>query len=293
MAAGRPIWKGSISFGLVTIPVGLYVAVRSQSVSFNLLHESCHTKIKEKRFCPYHNAEIGWNEVVRGYQYEKGKWVVFNDEDFDKLPIPSKRAIEIDAFVKEDEVDPILYNQAYFLEPTEGGDKPYALLMKALEKKGLIGIAKIAIREKEQLCALRPKDGFILLETLYFPDEVRIDKERGVTAKVSEPELKLANHLIELLTKPFDPEGYHDQHREAILAMVDAKLRGEEIEEPKAPRPSKVVDLMDALRASVAQSQKGGKTKAAAPTKTAKAPTRITKKRAAAASQKRHTKKAS
>lgn len=277
----KAMWSGVISFGMVTIPVKLYSATQSRDISFNLLHATCGTRLQQKRWCPTDDVEVPWSETVRGYEYAKGEYVTLTDEDFERLPLPSKHTIELSAFVEESEIDPVFYEKSYFLEPDKKGEKPYALLLKALEKKHLTAIATITIRKKEQLCALRPRDGVVMLETLYYPDEVRL--EHGVDldkAKVNERELEMAFTLIELLRKPFEPEEYQDHYREALAQLIDAKLEGRDVVKSPPAREAKVLDLADALRKSVEAAKKGGRARTAA----AKAPARRPARRARKAS---------
>lgn len=261
----RAIWSGSISFGMVTIPVKLFGATESKDISFNLLHSTCGTRLKQVRWCPTDEVEVPWNETARGYEYAKGQYVVLTDEDFEKLPLPSKHTIDLTAFVEEQEIDPVFYERSYYLAPDERGVKPYALLLKALEKKKLAAIATITIRKKEQLCTLRPQSGVMMLETLYYPDEVRAKPEvEAGASKVTERELDMAFTLIELLRKPFEPEEYKDHYREALGELIEAKLEGREVVESPPPGESKVLDLADALRRSVEAAKKGAKPKPAA-----------------------------
>jgi DNA end-binding protein Ku len=261
----RAIWSGSISFGMVTIPVKLYGATESKDISFNLLHSTCGTRLKQVRWCPTDEVEVPWSETVRGYEYAKGQYVVLTEEDFGKLPLPSKHTIELSAFVEEREIDPVFYERSYYLEPEERGAKPYALLMRALEKKKLAAVATITIRKKEQLCALRPHEGVLMLETLFYPDEVRAkpDVEVG-NAKVTDRELDMAFTLIELLQKEFEPGEYRDHYREALTELIEAKLEGREVVESPPSDDGKIIDLADALRRSVEAAKKGGKPKPAA-----------------------------
>lgn len=262
----RAIWSGSISFGMVTIPVKLYGATESKDISFNLLHSTCGTRVKQVRWCPTDEIEIPWNETVKGYEYAKGQYVVLTDEDFEKLPLPSKHTIELSAFVKAEEIDPVYYERSYHLAPDERGEKPYALLLQTLEKKGLTALAAITIRKKEQLCALRPKDGALMLETLYYPDEIRAQPEVELDkAKITERELEMAFTLIDLLRKPFDPEEYKDHYREALSQLIEAKLDGRDVVKSPAGRETKVIDLADALRQSVEAAKKGKPKPAARP----------------------------
>jgi DNA end-binding protein Ku len=248
----RSIWNGLITFGMVSIPVKLFVATESKDVSFNQLHATCHSRLKQVRWCPVCEREVAWDEIVRGYEYAKDQYVMLTDEDFEKLPLPSQRVIELSAFVEAHEIDPVYYEKSYYLEPDEAGVKPFTLLMRALKDKGLTAIAKIAIRNKERLCALRPFDGTLVLETLYYPDELRVRKGVELPAiEVSERELHMAYQLIDLLAEPFDPGKYHDEYRAALMAIIEAKIQGQEVVAPPPPAEAKVTDLMAALQASV------------------------------------------
>lgn len=253
----RSIWNGVISFGMVSIPVKLYTATEDKDISFNLLHKECGTRLKQQRWCPVHERAVEWSEIARGYEYAKDEYITMEDSDFEKLPLPSKRAVELSAFVDAAQIDPIYYQRTYYLEPEEKGVKPYALLMRALKEKQLTGIAKIAIRNKEQLCALRPMDGALVLETLFYPDEIREVPSELPETKVSDLELKTAEALIDLLKDDFEPEKYKDEYRQALMQVIDAKLEGEELSAPKAARPAKITDLMTALKASVEAAKKG------------------------------------
>ncbi len=255
----RSIWNGVISFGMVSIPVKLYTATEDKDISFNLLHKECGSKLKQLRWCPVHERAVEWSEIARGYEYEKGEYVVMDDSDFEKLPLPSKHTVELSAFVDASQIDPIYYQRTYYLEPEEKGVKPYALLMKALKDKKLTGVAKIAIRNKEQLAAVRPMDGTLVLETLYYPDEIREVPTEITSTKVSDKELKMAEALIDLLKDDFKPEEYKDEYRDALQKLIEAKLEGQEITAPKAARPAKITDLMTALKASVEAAKKGQK----------------------------------
>ena len=257
----RSIWNGVVSFGMVSIPVKLYTATESKDVSFNTLHKKCGTRIKQLRWCPTCEKEVEWGDVVRGYEYTKEEYVVLTDDDFAKLPLTSKHTIDLAAFVKSDAIDPIFYEKSYYLEPDETGIKPFVLLMRALHKKGLTAVAKLAIRNKERLCALRAYDGTLMLETLYYPDEVRVQKGADLpSVKVSEKELGMAFSLIDLMLEEFKPEEYKDHYREALMEIINAKLQGAQIVAAPAPPRGKVVDLMSALKASVEAAKDGRKT---------------------------------
>ncbi len=264
--AARAMWSGTISFGLVTIPVKLFSATSSHNVSFNLLHKSCKSRVKYQVFCPEHEKEVPRSDLVKGYEYAKDQYVILDEEDFDKLPVPSKKVVELTAFVKLEQVDPVFFESSYYLAPDTIGKKAYSLLVKSLKEKGLIGIGKIALRQQERICALRAKDDGIVLSTLLYADEVK-EMPEGVPEQqdVSEKELKMATSLIDLLTEEeFDPKQYKDEYQTALMTMIDQKIAGEEIvETPEPKKPAKVVDLMAALRASVEAAEKkrsgGGK----------------------------------
>lgn len=257
----RPIWKGTISFGMVSIPVKLYTATESKDISFRQLHETDHARIQYQRYCPVDERKVELDEIVKGYEYGKDRYVVVTDEDFDKLPVPGKHTIELSAFVDAADIDPIYYEKTYYLEPEEIGAKPYALLTKALEEKKKVAIAKIAIRNRERLCALRLLDGQLALETLLYGDEVRPPAEVP-EFEISDAEMKVALALIELLEEDFDINKYRDEYRDALARMIEAKLEGQEIVAPEEPaEPAPAVDLMAALKASVeaARARKGEK----------------------------------
>jgi DNA end-binding protein Ku len=263
----RPTWKGVISFGMVNVPVHLTPATKSKDVSFRQLHATCKTPLREKRWCPVCDREVPQGEVARGYGYGKGKFVMLSEEDFESLPLASRHTIGLQAFVKEDEIDPLFYDKSYFLEPEEAGLKGYALLQKALEEKGLAAIAKVALQRKERLCALRSVEGALLLDTLHYADEIREeDRPKVPKALVNKRELDVAHSLIEALTEEFDPEQYEDEYRKAVLELIEAKLEDKDpkdlTEEAEPEKPTGNGDLLEALRASV-KAVKGGGTKGA------------------------------
>jgi len=262
----RSLWNGVISFGMVSIPVKLFTATESKDVSFHLLHRICNSRLKQLRWCPICDREVEWAEIVRGYEYGKEQHIVFSEEDFASLPVASKHTVEVSAFVKAEEIDPVFYEKSYYVEPDDIGAKPFALLLQALETKGLTAIAKIAVREKERLCALRLMDGTLMLETLFYADEIRVEKGKEMPAtRAGEREMAMALTLIDLLTEEFEPEKYQDEYRIAVTAAIEAKLEGKELEEAAPPPPAKVTDLMAALRASVeaAKKRKGEEPEAA------------------------------
>ena len=271
----RPIWRGAISFGMVAIPVRLYTATQSKDIPFRQLHREDHSRVRQLRWNANLDREVPYDEIVRGYEYAKDRYVILEPEDFDNLPLPTKQTIAIKAFVQLEEIDPVFYERAYYLEPDETGAKPFALLLRALEAKGLTAIAQVAIRNKQRLCALRPgAEGRVLLETLYYPDEIRTAAlDPFESAEVSDDELQMAFTLIEMLEAPFAPADYRDEYRDALMQLIEAKLEGQEIVEAEAPETAKVVDLMAALRASVEAAGKrdGGAEQEPTPAEHAKA----------------------
>jgi DNA end-binding protein Ku len=248
----RAIWTGVISFGLVTIPVKLFAATESRDVSFNQLHKKCKTRIKEMRWCPHCERQVEWEEVTKGYEYEKGEYVEITPEDLESLPVPGKQIVSIESFVELNEIDPIYFDKAYYLEPEESAVKPFGLFMQAVHSKKLVGIGTVAIRTKERNCCLRTVGNTLVLNTLLYTDEIRVDtKEDLKPTKVSPQEMKMANSLIDMMKADFNPDEYQDHYREAVQEMVEAKLKGKETVKTSAPKGGKVLDLMDALQASL------------------------------------------
>ena len=265
----RAIWRGAISFGMVSIPVKLYTATESHDVSFRQLAEEDLKPIKYLRWSPTLDREVQFGEIKKGYEYAKDQFVVLEDEDFENLPVPSKHTIAITQFVAQSEIDPVFFEKLYYLDPDEAGMKPYTLLLRAMEEKGLIAIGKLAMRQKEQLVAIRPHEGHLTVEMLLYPDEVRPFEGIDVShVKVSKDEMKMAFALIDMLHEPFDPAAFEDEYRDVLMNMITTKLEGGEvvISSPEEA-PAQTVDLMAALRASIeaTKSRKtGASTKAAA-----------------------------
>jgi DNA end-binding protein Ku len=247
------MWKGAISFGLVTIPVAVYPATEEKSLKFNQLHDQDMGRIRYKRVCSVDGEEVDFEHIVKGYEVEKDRYVILTDDDLDAVPVESSRAIDIQQFVELDEIDPILFKKSYYLVPDETGAKAYALLRKALSEENKVGIAKVSFRDKEHLAALRFKDRVFVLETMYWPDEIRAAEFDTVVAdeRVRANEVDMAKSLIENLTEPWNPESFRDEYREALLDIVEKKVAGEPIEAPAEAAPARVVDLMEALKASV------------------------------------------
>jgi DNA end-binding protein Ku len=254
----RAMWKGAISFGLVTIPVSVYPATEEKGLKFNQLHDEDGGRIRYKRVCEKDGEEVTFEHIVKGFEVEKDRYVVLTDEDFDAVPVESSRAIDIERFVDLDDIDPVMFKKSYYLIPEETGAKAYALLREAMSEDGRVGIAKVSFRDKEHLAALRFKDDAFVLETMYWPDELREADFGGVDVggKVTDQEMAMARQLIESLAGAWEPDQFSDEYREGLLEIVEAKLHGQEIE-VVAPEPTaKVVDLMEALKASVAAAKK-------------------------------------
>ncbi|HEX6444971.1 MAG TPA: Ku protein [Streptosporangiales bacterium] len=268
----RSIWKGAISFGLVSIPVKLYSATEERSVAFHQVHREDGGRIKYRRVCTVDGEEVSYSDIAKGYELPTGEMVVLTDEDFADLPISTSRAVDVLKFVPLEQVDPIYFNKSYYLEPEGQGAKPYALLRDALEESGQIALVKIALRQREQLATLRVRDGVFVLETMLWPDEIRaaefdfLDED----IEVRPQELAMAKSLIEQMSGDFEPEEYTDAYREALQAVIEAKVEGREVVAPEEPEEAgTVVDLMSALRASV-EAAKSGRAEEPATAKKAK-----------------------
>lgn len=250
----RPLWKGAISFGMVSIPVKLYTATEDKDIHFNMLHEKDLSRVRQKLVCAEEEVDIERDEVVKGYEISPGRYVVLEDQDFENVPVVTTHTIDITDFVDLKEIDPILYQKTYYLEPEEIGMKPFALLMRALEDTNRVAIAKVTLRQKEQLCTLRIYEDTIALETMFYADEIRSPKDLSVPGKdvkVSDKELAMAKSLVDMLSSDaFDFAEYKDDYREALMTVIRAKAEGETIEAPQ-PAAAKITDLTEALRASV------------------------------------------
>jgi DNA end-binding protein Ku len=265
----RSIWKGAVSFGLVNINVALYLATESTSkVSFNLLCPEHKSRIKNKRWCPEGDHEVAWGEVVRGYEYEKGSYVELDDDDLEKLPLKSSKTIDVEGFIEDSDLDgDVYYERAYYLEPDKTSQKAYALFKDTLEKTGRVGIAKFALRDRERLVSLRPHDGAIVLNTLHWPDEIRSTEDLNLPddVKILPAESKMAESLVDSMAMEFDPSAFRDEYKQALETLVRAKIEKKEglIEAPEPEAETAVVDLMSALKASVAKAKedekKGGR----------------------------------
>lgn len=252
IAMASTVWKGHLTFGLVSLPVKLYSAARGETVSFNQLHKADNSRIKQVTYCQAEDKPIPRSEIVKGFEYEKDKYVVIEDEDIKKVAPKTAKTMEILEFVKASEVDPVYLESSYYLAPDEAGEKPYALLFEALRKSGYVGLAKVSMHNREHIVILRPGGRGILMHTMYYADEIRaVEEFRTDTAVIKEKELELATMLVESLAAPFQPEKYHDSYRENLRAMIQAKVEGQEIVEAPAPQMAPVIDIMEALKRSL------------------------------------------
>ena len=255
------MWKGAITFGLISIPVKLYSAVQAKTPRFNLLHDEDGGRIKYQRICSVCGKEVTWDEIVKGYEYEKDHYVQLTDEDFDSLDVESIRAIDVVSFVPLTDIDPIYFDKSYYVAPENTGVKAYKLLSEALQAEGQVGIAKVSLREKEHLATIRiTDDDVIVLETMHWPDEIRQPafEELDKQVDLRDNEVKMARQLVQQLSAEFNPEEFHDEYRVALEEMINRKVEGEEVTVAPEPaeEPTKVIDLMEALKASVDEAKK-------------------------------------
>ncbi|MGH3035668.1 MAG: Ku protein [Gaiellaceae bacterium] len=284
----RTIWNGSINFGLVNIPIGLAVAQQRKDIAFRTLHRECGTPIKQKRWCPVHERDVEADELVKGWEFAKGQFVMIEDSDFEAVALQRSQSVDIDRFVSLDDVDPLYFDRTYYLSPADAPAqrRPYVLLLRAMQEANVAAIGKFVLWGKENLCLIRPLGDTLALETLFFAEDIRpraeIDDAVGET-EISDPELDMARELVASLVGEFVPEEFENVYRGELRAMLEAKLEGREITLPEPAPEAPVIDLMDALKQSVAQAKKER-----APAKGAgakKAPAR--KKRAASGSRSR------
>ncbi len=255
------VWKGHLTFGLVSLPVKLVTAARAETISFNQLHKHDNSRVKMKIFCAAEDKEISRAEIVKGYEYEKDRYVVVEDEEVKKMAPKTARVMEILEFVKEQEVDPVYYESSYYMAPEDAGEKPYALLFESLKRSGYVAVAKIAMHNREHIVVLRPSGQGITLHTMYFEDEIRkTEAFRTDSSTVKEKELGMAMMLVEALAAKFEPSKYKDNYRENLRAMIEAKIAGQEVVAPAEAQQVKVIDIMDALKASLAALKKPAET---------------------------------
>jgi DNA end-binding protein Ku len=274
----RSIWSGAISFGLVSVPVKLYSAVSAKTVRFHQLHAADNVRIQQKRVCPADGEEVAYDDIVKGYEISPDRYVVIEPGELEALAPEKTKTIDIEDFVELSEIDPIYYDHAYYLAPGPGGAKPYRLLLDAMRESGKVAIARVVLRSKEQLVAIRPMDDVLAMATMNFADEVvpadRLDELPGDEVKTTKRELDIAKQLVDSLAGPFEPDKYQDTYREAVLNLIERKAQGEEITiQPPTEEPvSQAPDLMSALKASLdeVRSRGGGDGEAAAPRKRAR-----------------------
>jgi DNA end-binding protein Ku len=273
------VWKGHLTFGLVSLPIRLFSAARAESISFNLLHKSDNSRIKQITYCQAEDKPVPRSDLVKGYEYEKDHYVVIEDEDIKKVAPKTAKVMEILEFVETKDVDPVYMESSYYMAPDAGGEKAYALLFEALKKSGYSGVAKIAMHNREHIVILRPGKKGILLHTMYFANEVRqVDEFRTDLDLVKEKELALAGTLIEALAAKFEPEKYKDTYRENLEAMIQSKIQGQKVVEAPEPHVAPVIDIMEALKRTLEIKKKpvqaaseaaGGEEEAVAPAEAA------------------------
>ena len=257
----RTIWNGSINFGLVNIPIGLAVAQQRKDTAFRTLHRECGTPIKQKRYCPFHERDVEADELVKGWEFSKGQFVLVEESDLDAVAVQRSQSIDIIRFVPVEQVDPIYFDRAYYLAPSEAAAqrRPYVLLLRAMQEAKVGAVGKFVLWGKENLCLIRPLGDSLALETLYFAEDVRARSEIDEAVKeveASKAELQMAAQLVESLIGDFDPAEFENEYRNDLRRMLEAKLAGEEIKQPEPAVPVPAIDLMEALKQSVAQAHK-------------------------------------
>lgn len=253
---GKAFWKGVISFGMVVIPVKMYVATETKSISFHVLHKKCLTRPKQVWHCEKDNEYFSSKDTIRGYEYSKEQYFTLDEEDFKKVPVKTAHSINIQGFVAAQEIDPIYYQNSHYLEPETLGAKPFSLLNSALIKTKKVGIAKVAFQRREHLCTIRPLDNILVLQTLYYPDEILNYSDLSQPDQKNLPaELEMAVSLLNAMAVPFKPDEYKDEYVKSLKKMVEAKMKGIELKAPEEPK-TEIPDLMAALKASLAAAKK-------------------------------------
>jgi len=255
----RAIWSGTISFGLVSVPVRMYTATESKELKFHFLDKKDLTPIGYDKVRKDTGKHVDPDQIVRGFEIEKGRFIPLEDEDLDRLDIELTHSIDICDFVDLDEIDPVYFRKAYYLLPEDGAEKPYLLLVRALDETGKVGIAKVVIRNKQHLAALRPVNGTLVLETMYYADEVRKPDKVKAKGDLRAAEVEMAKSLVENLSEPFDPEKYDDTYRKELLGLMRAKAKGKNLPEPQEDEGGEVIDLMQALRESVEKTKRSAR----------------------------------
>jgi DNA end-binding protein Ku len=251
-------WKGTLTFGLLAIPVKLYTAARSQRMNLHQLHKVCHTRLKQPLYCPHCNRQVDRSEVVRGYEYEKGQYVVINEDEIKKITPRSSTVMEIVAFVKQEQIDPIYFDASYFMLPDKESEKPYALLLRTLEDSNRVGIATVTMHQREYTVFIRPRNNGLTIHTMYYANEIREVAGYGKAekdVKLKPAEVKLAEQLVDSLSQDFRPEQFHDKFQENLKALIEAKQKGKTIVAEHKPAPARVIDMMDALKKSLATAE--------------------------------------
>jgi DNA end-binding protein Ku len=250
------VWKGHLTFGLISIPVRLFAAARGERISFNQLHKECHSRVKQPLFCPTCNRQVERSEIVKGYEYEKDQYVLFNEDELDKIEPPSAHVMEILEFVKLNEMDPLYFDSSYYVAPEDAGIKAYQLLMKAMEESGYGAIAKLTMHQREHIVVIRPGSKGLTLHTMFYTSEIRAaEAVPSDKIELKDTEKKLAQQLIQSLAAPFAPEKYHDTYQDNVREMIEAKRQGKEVTEVAQPHMAPVIDLMEALKKSLAEKQ--------------------------------------
>jgi len=248
------IWKGHLTFGLISMPVHISAAARGERIGFNQLHKECHSRLKQPLFCPVCNRHVERNEIVKGFEHEKDQYVLFSEEELDKIEPPSARVMEILEFVKLEQIDPIYFDASYYLAPDDAGLKPYLLLEKAMQESGYAAIAKLTMHQREHIVIIRPGAKGMALHTMFYSNEIRAAESISTDKiQLKDQELKLAEQLIASLAVPFEPQKYRDEYQQNVRAMIDAKLKGQEVTEVAQPHMAPVIDLMEALKKSLAE----------------------------------------
>jgi DNA end-binding protein Ku len=259
------VWKGHLTFGLISIPIRLSAAARGERISFNQLHNECHSRLKQPLYCPVHNRIVERSEVVKGYEYEKDQYVLFSEDELDKIQPPTAKVMEILEFVKLDEIDPLYFDASYYIAPEDAGLKAYQLLMKAMQESGYAAIAKLYMHQREHIVIVRPGAKGMTLHTMFYSSEIRAAETVPVDKiELKDQEKALAQQLIASLAAPFEPQKYRDTYQDNVRALIEAKLKGQEVTEVAQPHLAPVVDLMEALKKSLAENQASRSAKAVA-----------------------------
>ena len=248
------VWKGHLTFGLISIPVHISAAARGERISFNQLHKVCHSRLKQPLFCPVCNRNVERSEIVKGYEHEKDQYILFSEEELDKIEPPSAKIMEILEFVKLDEMDPLYFDSSYYITPEDAGVKAYKLLMNAMHESGYGAIAKLTMHQREHIVVIRPSAKGMTLHTMFYTNEIRAAESVPVDkVEIKDQEKKLAEQLIQSLAAPFEPQKYRDEYQENVKGMISAKLKGQEITEAPQQHLAPVIDLMEALKKSLAE----------------------------------------